>query len=247
MSTSTITSTHRPTASSSQSLRQTAIKKNMSVTQTYYLAHKARAKLSREAAQPDHDLRLLVGHANLLDSLMLELADAEREQERWFNQSVRGASNSKDRHVQWADSAIAEEDEAEYDSDSSDSDDYDSEDEDVEMTNAVSARVLPAKAITPQISHVDDMEEDDLEEDYAQLELVRTHSHSTSPPELVEHDYSDSSDDDSMPPSPPQPAIADFDEKDAKKQSQQEEQIYEEGFYLPARNPARLVSAITVY
>ncbi|KAK7430048.1 hypothetical protein QQZ08_003439 [Neonectria magnoliae] len=246
MSTSTITSTHRSSASSSQSLRQTAIKKNMSVTQTYYLAHKARAKLSREAAQPDHDLRLLVGHANLLDSLMLELADAEREQERWFNQSVRGANNSKDRHVQWADSAIAEEDEAEYDSDSSDSDDYDSEDEDVEMTNAVSARVLPAKAITPQILHVDDMEEDDLEEDYAQLELVRTHSHSTSPPELVEYDYSDSSDDDSMPPSPPQPAIADFDEKDAKKQSQQE-QIYEEGFYLPARNPARLVSAITVY
>ena len=52
----------------------------MSITQTYYLSHKARAKLSREAAQPDHDLRLLVGHANLLDSLMLELAEAEQEQ-----------------------------------------------------------------------------------------------------------------------------------------------------------------------
>ncbi|KAH7162499.1 hypothetical protein B0J13DRAFT_536163 [Dactylonectria estremocensis] len=247
MSTSTINNSYnRPTAShSTQSLRQVAIKKNMSITQTYYLAHKARSKLSREAAQPDHDLRLLVGHANLLDSLMLELADAEREQERWFNQSVRGASNTKDRHVQWADNAIAEEDEQEYDSDSSDSDDYDSEDEDIEMTNAVSAR--PAKAVIPTIGHIDDMEEDDLEEDYAQLELVRTHSHSTSPPELVEHDFSDSSDDDSMPPSPPQPALADFDQKDAKKQSQQDGTIYQDDFYLPTRNPARLVSAITVY
>lgn len=48
----------------------------MSITQTYYLAHTARGKLSHEAAQADHNLRLLVGHANLLDSLMLELAEA---------------------------------------------------------------------------------------------------------------------------------------------------------------------------
>ncbi|EXU99824.1 hypothetical protein X797_006953 [Metarhizium robertsii] len=41
--------------------------------ETYYLAHKARAKLSREVAQPNHDLRFLVGHANLLNSLMLKL------------------------------------------------------------------------------------------------------------------------------------------------------------------------------
>ncbi|KID96793.1 hypothetical protein MAJ_07306, partial [Metarhizium majus ARSEF 297] len=38
--------------------------------ETYYLAHKARAKLSREVAQPNHDLRFLVGHANLLNSLI---------------------------------------------------------------------------------------------------------------------------------------------------------------------------------
>ncbi|KAM0436845.1 hypothetical protein ACHAPT_002558 [Fusarium lateritium] len=247
--TTTTTSIYRPTASSSSSLRQAAIKKNMSITQTYYLAHKARAKLSREAAQPDHDLRLLVGHANLLDSLMLELADAEREQERWFNQSVRGASPQQDRHVQWADN-IAEEDEEDYDSDSSDSDDYDSEDEDVEMSNAT-----PIKVMSPRVSHVEldeDMEEDDLEEDYAQLELVRTPSHSNSPPELVDHD-SDSSDDDSMPPSPPQPILS-FNEKDTKEQSQKQQQqedesnsFYDEDYYLPPRNPARLVSAISVY
>lgn len=232
MTTIASTNTHRPAAS----LRQQAIKKNMSITQTYYLAHKARAKLSREAAQPDHDLRLLVGHANLLDSLMLELADAEREQERWFNQSVRGASSNQERRVQWADQTIEEE----YDSDSSDSDDYDEDDEDIEMSNAPT----PTKAIIPRISQVDDMEEDDLEEDYAQLELVRTPSHSNSPPELVEHDFSDSSDDESMPPSPPQPVLNDFDEKNAKES---EQEMYEDDFYLPNRNPARLVSAISVY
>lgn len=210
----------------------------MSITQTYYLAHKARAKLSREAAQPDHDLRLLVGHANLLDSLMLELADAEREQERWFNQSVRGATNAQqERRVQWADNVVEEEDE----------DDYDSEDDDIEMANTS----LPVKPMSPRITHVEldeDMEEDDLEEDYAQLELVRTPSHSNSPPELVDHD-SDSSDDDSMPPSPPQ-SILTFDEKDVKEQSQQEQEsnsLYDEEYYLPPRNPARLVSAISVY
>lgn len=216
----------------------------MSITQTYYLAHKARAKLSREAAQSDHDLRLLVGHANLLDSLMFELADAEREQERWFNQSVRGATNSQDRHIQWADT-VAEEDEEEYDSDSDDSEDYES-DEDTDM---VSAPVLPAKVASPRITHIelDDMEEDDLEEDYAQLELVRTTSHSNSPPELIHHD-DDSSDDDSMPPSPPQPILS-YDEKsEAKSQKQTgSDSFYDEEYYLPARNPARLVSAISVY
>ncbi|KAK3933680.1 hypothetical protein QBC46DRAFT_230105, partial [Diplogelasinospora grovesii] len=62
-------------------------KAKMSVTQTYSLAHKARAKLSSEAARSNHNLRLLVGHANLLDSLMLKLADTERQQESWFDQS----------------------------------------------------------------------------------------------------------------------------------------------------------------
>lgn len=60
----------------------------MNITQAYFLAHKARNKLALEAAQPDHNLRLLVGHANMLDSLMLDLAKAEEEQERWYNNIV---------------------------------------------------------------------------------------------------------------------------------------------------------------
>ncbi|PGH01567.1 hypothetical protein GX51_05132 [Blastomyces parvus] len=123
--------------------------RKMSLTQTYFLAHTARAKLSREASRPDHDLRILVGHANMLDSLMLDLADAEREQEQWFNHSVRGATErlseedhqqqQRARHIKWADTLV-EEPEDDWDpedlssdsdsegSDSDDSDDYDEED-----------------------------------------------------------------------------------------------------------------------
>lgn len=123
----------------------------MSITQSYYLAHKARSKLSREAARSDHNLRLLVGHANLLDSLMLDLAEAEREQEFWFNQSVCGASNRKTvQHIQWADTVVEAEHHwesedtssddsdscSDSDSDISSEDDYDAE-IDIEMADAM--------------------------------------------------------------------------------------------------------------
>lgn len=241
----------------------------MSLTQTYFLAHKARGKLSNEAGRPDHNLRLLVGHANLLDSLMLDLADAEREQESWFNHSVRGASpKSEERHVQWADTVIDEPaedwrvEDADSDSDSSDSDSDFDDDEDIEMADTVALRRMPAKAVIPTLfntdSQYDDMEEDDdEEEDYAQLSLARTHSHSASPPEL-DHD-SDSSEDESMPPSPPTADLPAFTEKerkstvtpatyyDSRQEQEDKDAFYDEGFYLPARNPARLVSAISVY
>ncbi|EGY19365.1 hypothetical protein VD0002_g10093 [Verticillium dahliae] len=249
--------------------KQTSLRKTMSITQTYYLAHKARAKLSTEAARADHDLRLLVGHANLLDSLMLDLADAEREQESWFNQSVRGAQEEKkDRHVQWADSIVEDPEEdwnaddasstsSSDESESDSEDDYDSDEEDdIEMADVMSLRRISSTTKQIPILSVDededDMEEDDLEEDYAQLELVRTSSHSNSPPDLAhDSDYS-SDDDDAMPPSPPN-TILTFSEKDAKQeptseqQQQQQDSLYSEGFYLPSRNPARLVSAISVY
>ncbi|KAK0621233.1 hypothetical protein B0T17DRAFT_494824 [Bombardia bombarda] len=246
----------------------------MSIAQTYFLAHKARAKLSSEAAQPDHNLRLLVGHANLLDSLMLELADAEREQESWFNQSVRGAtrSSSEKRHIQWADAPAVEEPEhdwhaedAESDSDSDSESDFD-EDEDIEMADVVSLRRMipttkPLLAAAPQqlqqqYQEDEDMEDDDDEEDYAQLALQRSPSHSPalSPPEL-DHD-SDSSEDESMPPSPPTALLPTFSEKQkeaiattglyAARQEDDKDAFYDQGYYLPPRN-RQLVSAISVY
>lgn len=43
------------------------------LVETYLLVNKARAKLTKEASNNDHDLRVLVCHANLLDSLMESL------------------------------------------------------------------------------------------------------------------------------------------------------------------------------
>lgn len=265
-------------------------KQKMSITQTYFLAHKARAKLSNEAAMPDHNLRLLVGHANLLDSLMLELADAEREQESWFNQSVRNASQHEEnkkaatttetKHIQWADTIAEEDEEDDYDSSSSDDDSDLSDDEDVEMADVevVSLRRVPSNTTfkapsSPRLEvmevmevDMEDFEEDDYEdEDYAHLTLTRTHSHhsltssSSSPPEL-EHDLDESSEDESMPPSPPSTMLPTFDEQTQQKQKGSESPIanstdyYDDSVhYLPTtaatstRNPAALVSAISVY
>jgi hypothetical protein len=200
-------------------------KQKMSLTQTYYLAHTARGKLSKEAAKSDHDLRLLVGHANLLDGLMIDLAEAERQQESWFNSTVAKVSSSplsssseQPKHVQWADSPLptVAEDFDDGDSDSS-SDDSESDDE-WESTSTYSATAAPIRRITsppaPIISESavedDDEEEedeyDDSEHDYehddAELQLVRTPSRS-SPPELLHESDSEESEDDSMPPSPP--------------------------------------------
>jgi hypothetical protein len=232
----------------------------MSIAQTYFLAHKARAKLSYEAARPDHNLRLLVGHANLLDSLMLDLADAEREQESWFNQSVRGASHhTEEKHIQWADTIVEEPDhdwqaeDAALDSDSdSDSDSDLGGDEDIEMADAVSMRRIPSNTMLPhKVDYGYHEEEDDYdmddEEDYAQLALHRSPSHSTSPtspPEL--DDDSDSTEDESMPPSPPTALIPEF-EAPQKRNSTRTTATdpIDSQYYLPPQGG--LISAISVY
>jgi hypothetical protein len=244
----------------------------MSIAQTYFLAHKARAKLSSEASRPDHNLRLLVGHANLLDSLMLELADAEREQESWFNQSVRGASPAtEERHIQWADTIVEEPEQdwqaedAESDSDDSDSEmDFDEEDEDLDMADAVPLRripshgLLPPTATTTKVYGYDDDYDMDDEEDYEHLALQRSPSHSASvldsPPEL-EDDSDGSTEDEPMPPSPPTTLLPAFEEKQmgssatktATADLEDKTAFYEDGFYLPPRNPARLLPGISVF
>ncbi|KAF2860261.1 hypothetical protein K470DRAFT_72661 [Piedraia hortae CBS 480.64] len=55
----------------------------VSLITTYSVAATARSKLGREANRSDHNLRVLVGHANFLDSLMLQLQEAERERNEW--------------------------------------------------------------------------------------------------------------------------------------------------------------------
>ncbi|KAG6189876.1 hypothetical protein E4U36_004231 [Claviceps purpurea] len=276
-STTKVTSPHHYTSASPSTTYNRVTsksKKSMSITQTYYLAHKARAKLAHEAAQPDHRLRFLVGHANLLDSLMVELVDAEREQERWFNQSVRGPGSPSERHVQWADKIIEQVDE-DYDSasDSGSEPDSDVDDEDsIQMIKPVATSTTAAIPIststiptsqrqTPAPSHTqiavftkevdmmsDDEDDDDLQEDYAQLELVRTPSHANSPPELcLDHDSEESSDED-MPPLPTATEHSpQYTHKDVKSHTTEHEMLQASDFYVSRPASHSLISAISVY
>lgn len=230
-------------------LRQNSQK--MSITQTFYLAHKARGKLSSEASRSDHNLRLLVGsytilpslkkqsfliansfnagHANLLDTLMIHLSEAERDQEMWYNNMVRGNEESRESVRQWPESIPEEQEEygslaADYesDSDSSEEEDEDEEMEDLDVTSYALTREPSFKYYSTQetvigVSEVDEDFDDEFDEDEEEEEgddegdedgmfsLTRTTSH--RPPSLCS-DLSDDEDEDSNPPSPPQPTIS---------------------------------------
>jgi len=228
----TTTGTVRPSAAQPPQKKQ-----KMSLTQTYYIASSARAKLGKEACRPDHNLRLLVGHANLLDSLMLDLQDAEREQEAWFNQTVQKAQKAEEpKHIQWADTIVEEEEEQEEDDSDSDSD---FDEEDFHMIGQIrSIRQAPVN-VTSRDLEEDEEDYYDEEEDEPELALTRTQSHSASPPELV--DDSDS-EDESMPPSPPQQNydMELFDEKTVASIS--ERPLIDDNFYIQERH-APLIAA----
>ncbi|KAG0127696.1 hypothetical protein HOY82DRAFT_567456 [Tuber indicum] len=209
---------HSPHSPQSLRLRQNPEK--MSITQTFYLAHKARGKLSSEASRQDHNLRLLVGHANLLDTLMIHLSEAERDQERWFNTVVRG--NEESREYRDLPETIEEEPEeygslaADYDSDSDSSEESgDEEMEDVDatytLTREPSYKYYQTQETIIGVSEVEEdyqegeetEDEDDVDED-GMFSLTRTRSR--RPPSLCS-DYSDDEEEESNPPSPPQPTI----------------------------------------
>lgn len=221
----------------------------MSVTETYRLVHSARGKLTREAQRSEHDLRLLVGHANLLDSLMIELERAEDQQSTWYNTTPQKT---------WATATVDEVQEASDEADSDDSD-YDDED-DMDM---IPVRLHGTPEYRPQFAATseddsddavtDSDEEDDEEDDISDdedahdlaLALCRTQSrnhgtHSSNPPELVSD--SDDSDDDSTLPSPPQLTVDYTPAKsrdlallsNVRSKPRPEDALYEDGFYIPS-------------
>ena len=147
----------------------------MSLTQTYYVASTARSKLGREAGRADHNLRRLVGHANLLDNLMEELQTAEKQQADWFEESVRSASKPQPTHIQWLDTLPEEEDD-----DSSDGDD--SED---------------GEDFAEDASPLFEQDELDMDFDNEELSLQRVPSQH-SPPQLVDDDMDSSDEEDEV-------------------------------------------------
>lgn len=193
----------------------------MSLTQSYYIASTARTKLGREAGKHDHNLRLLVGHANLLDTLMVELADAEREQEAWFNNSVQKAATipEQPRHISWAVDDDMEDDDSDSDMSDDDSDIYDEDDDMLFNLPLRKIRSPPVQLFSQEIDEDAEFtdEDEDLEDDeeLESLSLERVVSRH-SPPELLLDSEESDSEDDSMPSSPELEA---FDITDKERQA----------------------------
>lgn len=231
----------------------------MSITQTYLVAHLARSKLSKEAGRGDHDLRLLVGHANLLDGLMLDLANAEKEQESWFDMTVKSAAKASEepKHIQWVEPTTLDdtvtEDVFEESSDSESDSDDDEDEIHVALQTPIHKAPQPPTTIT--LSEIDDDEEmeDDFEDDLA---LTRTSS--AHPPELLHEDSDSDSEDDSMPPSPPQTEIpldafsekqrqaiattSYYQPKSTSLPTSDQASFFENGYYLPQRQPPAIAA-----
>lgn len=216
-------------------------KQKMSLTQTYFLAHTARAKLSREAKRGDHNLRRLVGHANLLDGLMIDLIESEKSQEALFNASVKSQSS----HIEWAKTppsshqpTIMEDFEEEEDEEDSDSE---SEDEEGSSFQSINRQPIITTTELSQDDDDDDNDQaiDDEEDYYEHLALTRSPSHSSPPELLLESD--DDSDEEPQPPSPPAPSMSLSFPPVSGGQNKVTESIpnafYEEGFYVPQRSP----------
>lgn len=166
----------------------------MSLTQTYYIASAARTKLAKEANRADHNLRRLVAHANTLDALMIDLAEAEREQEAWFNTAVRTASKPEEpRRVKFLDQVAEEYEEDDSDDESDDGSDID-EEELYSIPPPKSIRRAPV-AVSRSELEADEFEDEDSDDET--LALTRVDSY---PPELTQD--SDSEDEDDMPGSP---------------------------------------------
>lgn len=151
----------------------------------------------------------------MLDSLMIDLANAEQEQERWFNRSLSGTREQEEEMAH--SETIAEEPEADWEAeDAESSDESDSEEDHFHSTH--------------------DMEEDDDEEDES-LTLTRTVSRH-SPPQLAIDEDSES-EDEHMPPSPPNLSLDNLPSSKHLAQAQ-----FESGdFYLASRQQPTIIAA----
>jgi hypothetical protein len=137
---------------------------------------------------------------------MVELADAEREQEAWFNSSVQKASKPEQpRHIQWIDTIDEEMEDDDDDSDSDSDDGSDIYDEDADALYSLSLRRIKSPAVEISSHELDEDEDDEefYDDEYDEdLSLTRVASKHSPPELLLDSDESESSDDESMPASP---------------------------------------------
>jgi hypothetical protein len=174
----------------------------MRISQSYYIAQVARNKLLPEASRADHNLRVVVGHANLLDSLLIQLEEAAQEHENRLGQPAhRAVKPSQRRRVKWANIIVEDAEEgrlAEVDSsDSSDSDSDYSSDEEIDTTGiSPSHRIVARRAVVASYREVREFEDDNVgggDSDHDGHVLHLRQPQGISAPEL-KHDSDDDSD-----------------------------------------------------
>ncbi|KAH6850520.1 hypothetical protein B0I37DRAFT_371815 [Chaetomium sp. MPI-CAGE-AT-0009] len=128
-----------------------------------YLARTAQFKLWAEVTRPNPELRLLVGHSNLIELLMLELqhADFGQPQEtpyRWTpevgegnggrSRFVEDMEDYQDPQTENTDSELSSD--SDYSSESDSSDDLNDAEYDTEIADEISQRMAPSdQAISP--------------------------------------------------------------------------------------------------
>jgi hypothetical protein len=154
--------------------------KKMSVTQTSMIAHQAREKLAKETNCPDYNLHRVVCHANMLDTLIFDLAHAEGEQESYLNKLTSGAQKptKKCKTEKWV-QVIMEmlEDVSESSDEQELSSDDDSSDEEFEhRENRALEKANGIVIVSPE-------EQDganELQEEHARARTKTRHHHSSS-------------------------------------------------------------------
>jgi hypothetical protein len=121
-------------------------RQKLSLMQTAFLAQRAQGRLFKEVAKGDHDLRLLVGHASMLNFITLDLANAEKEKERWLSRSLRSTRDDEEpeqKHIE----TIVEDPEGEWEATYANSFDGDSEPNEEEQlkSTTVTTREIDAE------------------------------------------------------------------------------------------------------
>ncbi|KAK7203772.1 hypothetical protein BZA70DRAFT_282061 [Myxozyma melibiosi] len=97
---------------------------SLSISQSFRLASRAREKLSKAARKSDHDLRVLVSHANLLDALMSHLSNFDIPAHSSSSSLVLPSSTGHDYFYEYDSDSDSDEDEGSDDgSDGSEDDD----------------------------------------------------------------------------------------------------------------------------
>src|ERR1700753_1806522 len=115
-------------------------RQTLNLMQTAFLAQKARGKLFKEAAKGDHDLRLLVGHASMLNFITFDLANAEREQERWLSRSPRSTLDGEEPEPEQIET-IVEDSKGEWEATNANSFDGDSESDEEERLKSTTVTI----------------------------------------------------------------------------------------------------------